>query len=264
MSIDDFTSYMLKVRYPYQRAELSKTSLVNPVGRLSSLWINTNLNASAPTTAAIPTNATTGSFGQKDSSGVQRLMQSGQGSQSFNQIIICDRLSHQGGLSGTAVGAQTTNLPTAALTRYTSGEQVFLGIEIYSDIGATPRTVAASYTNQAGVSGRTTQPAVIGGTDFLEAGRILVLNLQAGDTGVRAVASVTLSASTGTVGNFGVTLFRPLWLQGTQQEDDCDALFGIGFVPEIVNGACLFSLVNPQNSQGTGSIEKEFTFAEDS
>jgi hypothetical protein len=37
-----------------------------------------------------------------------------------------------------------------------------------------------------------------------------IMPLQAGDRGVKSVESLTLSASTGTAGNFGLTLFRPI------------------------------------------------------
>lgn len=125
-------------------------------------------------------------------------------------FLIVDRLSHQGGLDGTAITTQTTNLPTAALTRYTDGVGVMIGLTIYTTIGATGTTVTASYTNQAGTPGRTTVAQAIGATGFNAAGRMIILPLAAGDTGARSVESVTLTATTGTAGNFGVTLFKVL------------------------------------------------------
>lgn len=126
-------------------------------------------------------------------------------------IIIVDRLSHQGGLSGNINTLQTTNLPTAALTRYTSGDGVMAALEIHAFLG-TATTATCTYTNQAGTTGRITQPIAISGSSNGRGDNnsFLIFNLQAGDTGVRAVADVTLAASTGTVGNIGVTLFRPL------------------------------------------------------
>ena len=83
-----------------------------------------------------------------------------------------------------------------------------IALTIYTQIGTTAVTVTASYTNSAGTSGRTTQAVVIGGTAYREAGRVILLPLQSGDTGARAVASVTISATTGTAGAFGVTLVK--------------------------------------------------------
>lgn len=265
MAIDDFASYLRKIRNPYQRLEMSKAGVAAPNGRqLYSLFALGNLAGAAPTTAVVPTNTTVGALGQNDSNTTQRLLSSVQGSATIGDLIVCDRLSHQGGLSGTALGAQTTNLPTAALTRYTSGAGVQLALEIYSAVGSSAQTVTASYTNQANASGRTTQPMNFGGGAgaFSDANRFFPLMLQAGDTGVRAVASVTLSGSTGAVGNFGVVLFKPLWIQTTHQEDSYDALLDLGTLPEIVNGACLF-FVSRGNGFALGTLEKSFNFSED-
>ena len=125
-------------------------------------------------------------------------------------IILADRVSHQGGLSGIVTTAQTTNLPTGALTRFTSGVGVCIALEIYTAIGATATTVTVSYTNQAGTAGRTSQASVFGGSLSNAVARFVILPLQDGDTGVRSVESVTVLATTGTAGAFGVTLFKPL------------------------------------------------------
>ena len=128
----------------------------------------------------------------------------------FNQqevVILYDRLLHISGLSGTSTSAQTVG---GTLTRNTTGEGNQIWVEIYGQIGATATTITASYTNTAGTSGRTTQAVAIGGTNNREVTRVIPLTLQAGDTGVQAVASVTLAATTGTAGDFGITIARPL------------------------------------------------------
>lgn len=124
--------------------------------------------------------------------------------------ILIDRLSHQGGLDGTLTTAQTTNLPTAALTRYTNGVGVMAAIVIYTAIGATASTFTVSYTNQAGVAGQTSVAHIIGSSSYNAGGRLIPIPLANGDTGIRSVESVTLSATTGTAGNFGIVLFRPI------------------------------------------------------
>jgi hypothetical protein len=169
------------------------------------------------------------------------------GEQAGESHLVCDRLSHQGGLSGTAAGAQTTNLPTAALTRYTSGVGVFAALEIYSTVGTTATTVTASYTNESGSSGRTSPAMAFGGTNEREVGRIVVLPLQSGDVGVRSVESVTLAGTTGSVGNFGVTLFRPLAFMPAANIGGWNYLYdgvlaaGVS-IPQVVSDACLFTL----------------------
>jgi len=130
--------------------------------------------------------------------------------------MMIDRLCDTTGLSGTVATAQTTNLPTPALTRYTTGEGVLIGLQCWSPTGTTSVNVTCSYTNQAGTSGRTSVSTTFwtggfgGGTLAPTAGQIQALPFQGQDYGCRAVASVTLSASTLTAGNFGVVLFKPI------------------------------------------------------
>lgn len=179
-------------------------------------------------------------------------------------FVVCDRLSHQGGLSGTVVGAQTTNLPTDPLLRYVDGEGVMIGVTIYTQIGATGTTISASYTNQAGVAGRTTPLVQIGATRFREANRLILLPLQAGDTGVQSVESVSLTATTGTAGNFGVTLFRPLYAMAVESLSGvASGGFVTGFtgggVARIESDACLFliGVSASTNCAGCGTLIME-------
>lgn len=128
------------------------------------------------------------------------------------------------------------------LTRNTGGIGNQIWIEIYALIGATSRTITASYTNQDGVSGRTTKPALIGATGYREAQRLIMLPLQDGDIGVQAIDSVTLSASTGTAGNFGVVIAKPLGLgliPGAGTGYWRDYLTGLPGLPKIDTNACL-------------------------
>lgn len=125
---------------------------------------------------------------------------------------VIDLLNHHNGMSGIVTTEQTTNLPsgsTAALTRYTSGEGVMIGLVIYTTIGSTGTTVTVRYTNSSGVGNRTS-PATTFGGGVRQAGSIVPIPLQAGDTGVRSVEGVTLAGTTGTAGSFGVSLFKPL------------------------------------------------------
>lgn len=245
MAVASYSDYVSEVAAPYQRLQDTKASLTTVAGRTYSLWPTAPDGGAAPTTAVAPTNTTTGAMGQQDSSSTQYLAQVAASIQNSAYVLICDRLSHQGGLDATSVAAQTTNLPTAALTRKTNGIGVFLGLEIYTQIGTTATTVTASYTNDAGTAGRVTAATAFGGTGFREAGRLIILPLAAGDVGVKAVASVTLALSTGTVGNFGVTLFRPLLALPIPSLGSQQLLFdaiqsSAGNIPSIDNGACLF------------------------
>lgn len=167
---------------------------------------------------------------------------------------IIDRLSHQGGLVGNTTAAQTTNLPTAALTRYTNGVGVMIGLTIYTAFTLTT-TITLSYTNQSGVSGRTS-PAItfVGNT-----GNFYVVPLQQGDTGVLSVQSVTLAAASANVGNFGVMLFKPVCMFASPFKDrilyDSNFINGnfLGGIPSISDNSCLTALLRHSSTVATAT-----------
>lgn len=157
---------------------------------------------------------------------------------------VIDRLSHMGGLSGIVTTAQTVN--TAALTRHTSGVGVYAALEIYTAVGATQTTVTMTYTNSGGVGSRVS-PAMLFGTGSYGTGtgstnRFIILPLQDGDKGVQSVQSVTVAATTGTIGNFGVTLFKVLGVTKGKLEIDAPINIlsgGATNIPQIDDTACL-------------------------
>jgi hypothetical protein len=244
MPIIDIESYRNKIGSPYKTVHTTKSSLASAINRLVSLWTAAPNAGSIPTAAVICTNSTPGAILPAALGNNLRIPQI-EISVSFSGYwLLGDRLSHQGGLSGTVITAQTTNLPTAALTRYTSGEGVLAALEIYTAIGTTATTVTASYTNSAGVAGRLSESVVIGGAGFNEVGRLILLPLQEGDTGVRSVQSVTVLATTGTAGNFGVTLFKPLFAMPILHQGSDAVLFDsmlnmCGNLPLIERFACV-------------------------
>ena len=248
MAIVTLGSYKSKVQIPWVTPHITKDGTTSVSGRMHSLWGLSPFFGSAPGAAAVPTEATVGALnGFVDNSNItpKRLLQATLAREVQGTLILADRLSHQSGLSGTATN-QTINLPTAALTRYTSGEGVWLSLEIYSQVGVTSTTLLASYTNQAGTTGRTTQAITFGGTGFREVTRAFLLPLQVGDTGVRAVASITMAASTGTAGNFGVTLLKPLFIFPIplgQTQLVFDALLNMcANMPDLIDNTCLYWL----------------------
>jgi hypothetical protein len=203
----------------FKRPAQGGTGAATPVaGRFISLWKYDGSPSGAtsnPTTAVVVTNATAGAFKQTTpaSGARKRLLSIVAAGLTTGVLVIYDRLVQHGGMSGTATGAQTTNLTsstTPALTRHTSGVGVELWLEIYTAIGGTARTVTASYTNTTPTAGQTTQATTWGGTAFAEVDRLVALPIASGDTGVTSVQSVTNSATTGTAGNFGITLAYPL------------------------------------------------------
>ena len=164
-------------------------------------------------------------------------------------IMLADRLVEMGGLSGTSTAGQS--VATSVLTRYTDGVGVIACAEIYTAIGTTATTVTLDYTDDAGNPGQTSQPTVLGGA--IAAGRtsqrqLVPLSLAVGDKGVRAVNTATLLATTGTAGDWGITLLKPLLLvpfglgDGGLGSPDPLRVLG-GYLPMVVDDACLQLIV---------------------
>jgi hypothetical protein len=166
--------------------------------------------------------------------------------------MLYDRLFWQSNLSGTTTTAQTAQgAGTTPLTRYTDGIGNIAWVEIYSQIGTSTTSVTASYTNQAGTSGKTTTAVTIGGTGFREQTRVIMLPLQTGDTGVQNVNTMTVLTSTGTAGLIGITVAHPLALMTIGQAGGSgwrDFTTGLPGIPEIKTSACLSLLWFPSTT----------------
>lgn len=265
MTIASYAAYATELNNPFFTFIDTKVSATVIAGRLSSLWAVAPDAGAAPTTAAVPTRATAGALGQPDGASGTRILRSVASLSVQGTIFVFDRLSHQGGLSGITAGAQTTNLPTAALTRYTSGVGVMAFLEIYSAVGATGTTVTVSYTNQAGTAGQTSQAAAFGATGFLAVGQLIRISPSNSDTGIRSVENVNLVATTGTTGNFGVTLAKPILaipFPTPSQIMSMDSLFTVGALPDLANGACIFYGVHA-TSTASGVLLKSYNMSED-
>ena len=177
-------------------------------------------------------------------------------------LIAVDLLNVSGGMSAiVAATQQTTNLPTAALTRYTTGEGVMIGLIIHAQIGTTATTVTVRYTNQAGTANRVSTAQAFGGTGSREANRLVLIPLAAGDTGVRSVQGVTVAATTGTAGNFGVALIKPLTMfcldstTGTMPLDAVSSGGMIGSFAEFADDACLsLAAITPVSQTINGAL----------
>ena len=223
-------------------------------GRPASLWTYDGQPSAgvAPTTVAIPDNTTSGALKQASPGGgrTQWLIQGWATGLVGGTLILYDRLLHIGGLSGTVV-SPTTQAVGGTLTRNTGGVGNMMWAEIYTIIGTTGTTITASYTNTTPTAGRTSAAVAIGATGFREVTRVIFMPLQAGDTGISAVASITLAATTGTAGNFGVTVGKPLAYVGIGTAGAAgwrDYATGLPGIPEIASGACLAYLWIPQTT----------------
>ncbi len=272
MAITSLTTYKTMLANPSFEQALTKTGLSTTAAfKWASSWISSPqvgiVAPVAPTTAVALNSASAGSMGQPDATGGNNLRLINLAMQ--NSVCACyminDRLSQQGGLDATVTTAQSTNFPTAALTRYTNGVGVWACAEIYTQVGITGTTFTATYVADSGGT-HTTQPVPIGASGFRETPRILLFNLAQGDQGVKSVSDLTVLATTGTAGAFGVTLFKPLLAfptPGSTLLYEWDALIGLGGnIPIIQPGACLYwTFMSVAGSSGT--LMYEASFAED-
>jgi hypothetical protein len=222
-------------------------------GRAASLWTYDGMPAggAVPTTGAIPTRTTTGAlpFTAPGGSREKWLIGAGIASQIAGVYLLYDRLFHIGGLSGTSTSDQSVqgSTPSPALTRNTGGVGNIVFYEVYTTIGTTSTTLTMTYTDNDGNTGQT-GTINIGATNFREVSRAQRIPLAAGDTGVRAVEKIALTATTGTVGNFGITIAQPLaWIPvgaaGVMGWRDYTT--GLPGIPAIDPDACLALLFVP-------------------
>lgn len=258
MALANFAAYKAMVTTPAQRVYRGNSVLGTQPVYLASFWTSSFPGPGvAPSTAEVPTEATAGALGQTDPSGqlwipgvdieignAASIAQLG----NRTAIILCDRLSHQGGLDPATSGTVTTNLPTAALTRYTSGVGVMAAVEVYATVTPAAQTYTLTYTDQDGNAAQTSQPVAVSQSNRFH---FWPANLAAGDYGVRSVEEFTLSGAAAASGNWGITLFKPLMILPISPSGmySMDAVLSLGGnIPEVLANACLFFLILTDSS----------------
>ena len=135
---------------------------------------------------------------------------------------LCDYLLYYPFVDTDAVGEQQDMIQTVSIPRYTSGQIMCVAQSASSAVGS----FTVSYTNQDGVSGRTSQltytKVVSGGGTLVSSttnavsGSQPFLQLQAGDTEARSIESVTMVSAGG--GLMALVIVKPLIHFVTTQE----------------------------------------------
>ena len=169
-------------------------------------------------------------------------------------LEIHDRLAHMGGLNGTLTTAQTVGMDFSTLSASNNIAQrmgdanysdIQWWLEWYSATGATAVTATIAVTYNDGTTGNLSAVSLAA---TRPAAHMIPLNsyIPSASSGkyIRAVNTVTLSASTATAGSFGVTATRICASQGTpianyKTQSDW-AQLGL---PKIANSACLFVIM---------------------
>lgn len=158
---------------------------------------------------------------------------------------------------------------TQSLTRYADGEGVqVMAVSVAGRTGG--QTFQFSYTNSDGVAGRTSQTVIenavsvngsIVTSDRANANaRGPFIPLQAGDTGVRSIESVTMNGAD--VGLFALVLVKPLAqlsLRGIDAPVEVNYLTDFGQLPTIVDDAYLNFIACPSGSLAATALHGDVT-----
>jgi hypothetical protein len=179
-------------------------------------------------------------------------------------LYLCDYLLYYPTIDDGTTDEQVMD-NSVGLSRYQDGEGVqMIAVSIASRTGGQSFTV--KYTNSEGVTGRTTTAvfqssssaigAILGKSDTsLEMSSTPWLPLQEGDTGVRAVESVTMTNPD--VGLFSIILVKPL-AQTTIKEIttpmEKDYLINESSLPRIYDDAFLSAICLPQGTLAATGI----------
>lgn len=173
-----------------------------------------------------------------------------------NGFVMPDRLGHMGGLNGTLTTAQTVNgdvsvgTSNLALRRGVSDfTNVRWFLEWYTATGVTGinATCAVTYSDNS------TGNIVVALPASVAAGRMIEIPTP-GPLAIKSIQSVTLSATTGTAGSFGVTAMRVL-ASPTAVSAIIPTSFDwpqLGLTP-IEDSACLFPVLLAIGSTNVGT-----------
>ena len=249
---------------------LDKANIVSQAaGTYVSLWRATGQpgQGAIPAATAVCNNTTLGGMGftqQTSPATSYGSYMEVATSNSAMTVEIHDRLAHMGGLNGTLTTAQTVSLDLSTLAA-TNNISNRIGDANYSDVqwwlewytatGTTAVTATVNVTYNDGTTGALAAASLAATRPV---GFMLSLNalIPAAASGkyIRAVNTVTLSATTGTAGSFGVTATRP---RMTLAAPIANMKFvadwaQLGF-PEIFNESCLFPIVLTSTTS-TGTV----------
>ena len=251
------------------RIVLDKASIASQTANsYCSLWRATGQpgQGAIPTVVATCNNTTVGTIGFNQqtspitSYGAYLEIATGNAAMTME---LHDRLANMGGLNGTLTTAQSVNLDLSTLLS-TDNINVRKGDDNYSDVlwwlewytatGATAVTATIAVTYNDGTTGNLSALSL---ASSRPASHMIPLNslIPSAQSGkyIRGIVSVTLSATSGTAGNFGVTVTRPrMTLSSPFANFKFIADWAQLGLPEIYNSSAIFPIVlTPTTSTGT-------------
>ena len=251
------------------RIVLDKASIASQTANsYCSLWRATGQpgQGAIPTVVATCNNTTVGTIGFNQqtspitSYGAYLEIATGNAAMTME---LHDRLANMGGLNGTLTTAQSVNLDLSTLLS-TDNINVRKGDDNYSDVqwwlewytatGATAVTATIAVTYNDGTTGNLSALSLASSrpASHMISINSLIPSAQSGKF-IRGIVSVTLSATSGTAGNFGVTATRPrMTLSAPIANYKFIADWAQLGLPEIYNSSAIFPIVlTPTTSTGT-------------
>jgi hypothetical protein len=203
------------------------------IGNTTTGIVPTDLTAGAPLINAFGGGATgylaAGSFRNTAASGVS----------------VYDRLWHAGSVSMTSLVTTTFASQPSYTSRLPGGADygnLDIFIEFAAAVSATATTISVNYTNEAGVTGRTTGPTVSLASQPVR--RLFAMPLQAGDKGVQKIESVTVGGVVATTGTFNVIVARKLAEFDIRVANGADIQsWDVTGSPEIYADSCIWPVV---------------------
>ena len=252
------------------RIVLDKASIASQTANsFCSLWRATGQpgQGAIPTVVATCNNTTVGTIGFNQqtspitSYGAYLEIATGNAAMTME---LHDRLASMGGLNGTLTTAQSVNLDLSTLLS-TVNINVRKGDANYSDVqwwlewytatGATAVTATIAVTYNDGTTGNLSALSL---ASSRPASHMIPLNslIPSAQSGkfIRGIVSVTLSATSGTAGNFGVTATRPrMTLSAPIANHKFIADWAQLGLPEIYNSSAIFPIVLTSTTS-TGTV----------
>ena len=252
------------------RIVLDKASIASQTANsYCSLWRATGQpgQGAIPTVVATCNNTTVGTIGFNQqmlpytSYGAYLEIATGNAAMTME---LHDRLANMGGLNGTLTTAQSVNLDLNTLlatdnigTRKGDANysDVQWWLEWYTATGGTAVTATIAVTYNDGTTGNL---SVLSLAATRPASHMIPLNslIPSAQSGkfIRGIVSVTLSATTGTAGNFGVTVTRPrMTLSAPIANHKFIADWAQLGLPEIYNSSAIFPIVLTSTTS-TGTV----------
>ena len=252
------------------RIVLDKASIASQTANsYCSLWRATGQpgQGAIPTVVATCNNTTVGTIGfnqqMSPSTSYGAYLEIATGNAAMT-MELHDRLASMGGLNGTLTTAQSVNLDLSTLLS-TDNINVRKGDDNYSDVqwwlewytatGVTAVTATIVVTYNDGTTGNL---SVLSLAATRPASHMIPLNslIPSAQSGkfIRGIVSVTLSATTGTAGNFGVTVTRPrMTLSSPFANFKFIADWAQLGLPEIYNSSAIFPIVLTSTTS-TGTV----------